>query len=300
MSTENDVARSLRSWLRENRHEDADRVLEAVFDQVPATRQRSAPWLARRFPIMNNTLRIGLVAAAALVVAVIGIQLLGGPNVGGPSNEPSPSATQTQQSTATPAASVGDVTPAAGPLEPGTRYAVRRGDVALTFAVPTPGWNIDSGGWITGNPGTPQIAHLYFLESTGVPGIFTDPCAHTGLQQFDSSAAGEVEAMASQVGADLVSPTHDITIDGRAGRMVAISIPQDVGCPNSDYWLQYDPDCGAVLECTSYPWWLGSTIRTWAVDLDGGTRLRIGIETQSSNAEFEAELQQIVDSIQFE
>ena len=56
MSTDNDVARSLRSWLREDRYEDADRVLDVVFDQIPATPQRSASWLARRFPIMNSNM----------------------------------------------------------------------------------------------------------------------------------------------------------------------------------------------------------------------------------------------------
>jgi hypothetical protein len=94
MSTENDVARSLRSWLKENRHEDADRVLDVVFDQIPATPQRSPSWLARRFPVqrasatgrarpkpgqwgMNRTLAIALVLVALLIIS-IGIAVAGG------------------------------------------------------------------------------------------------------------------------------------------------------------------------------------------------------------------------------
>jgi hypothetical protein len=84
MSTENDVARSLRSWLREDRHEDADRVLDAVFDQVPATPQRRAGWLARRFPPMNNTIRIGIAAAAVVVLTIVGWRFLPGPSVSEP------------------------------------------------------------------------------------------------------------------------------------------------------------------------------------------------------------------------
>jgi hypothetical protein len=94
MSTENDVARSLRSWLRENRHEDADRVLDAVFDQVPATPQRRAGWLARRFSVLNNNVvRFGIAAAAVILVAIVGITLLPRAGVGGPDTSPSASAT---------------------------------------------------------------------------------------------------------------------------------------------------------------------------------------------------------------
>jgi hypothetical protein len=93
MSTENDVARSLRSWLRENRHEDADRVLDAVFDQVPATPQRRAGWLARRFSVLNNNVvRFGIAAAAVILVAIVGISLLPRAGVGEPDASPSPSA----------------------------------------------------------------------------------------------------------------------------------------------------------------------------------------------------------------
>jgi hypothetical protein len=94
MSTDNDVARSLGSWLRENRHEDADRVLNAVFDQLPATPQRQPLWRAWRPSVMNNMVRVGMVTAAAVIVAIFGFTLLrpggapGGPS--SPSGSPSP------------------------------------------------------------------------------------------------------------------------------------------------------------------------------------------------------------------
>ena len=95
MSTESDVARSLGPWLKENRHEDADRVLDVVFDQIPATPQRRASWLARRFPIMNsNIIRFGVAAVVVVLAVVVGINFLPGPNTGGPPDAtPSPSAT---------------------------------------------------------------------------------------------------------------------------------------------------------------------------------------------------------------
>jgi hypothetical protein len=81
---------------------------------------------------------------------------------------------------------------------------------------------------------------------------------------------------------------------------VAISVPADIGCVNSQYWLGYAP-CGTV-ECTEYPTWLGSKRRYWFVDLGGGQRARMVAETEdpSATTDLDAELQQIVDSIRFE
>ncbi len=49
MSADRDINRVVRSWLHEERHEDADRVLGAALDQVDTTPQRrSTPWTAWR------------------------------------------------------------------------------------------------------------------------------------------------------------------------------------------------------------------------------------------------------------
>ena len=39
MSTDRDIDRTVRSWLNEDRHEDADRVLGTVLDQVDTSPQ---------------------------------------------------------------------------------------------------------------------------------------------------------------------------------------------------------------------------------------------------------------------
>ena len=93
MSTDRDVERIVRSWMGEGVTALPDRVLDLVLDQIPATPQRRAGWLARRFPIMNSYARLGLVAAAALAAAIVGIGILGrSPNVGPPVSTPSFSA----------------------------------------------------------------------------------------------------------------------------------------------------------------------------------------------------------------
>ena len=90
-TTDRDTTRIVRSWLDEGATRLPDRVLDAVLDQVPATPQRRAGWLARRFLPMNTYARLGLIAAAILAVAIVGIGLLGRNDVG-PSPSVAPSA----------------------------------------------------------------------------------------------------------------------------------------------------------------------------------------------------------------
>ena len=91
MSADRDVTRIVRSWLHGDAHEDADRVLNSVLDQLETTTQRRPWWPARRFLSMNNNARIALAAAAVVVVGLIGYELLIASNVGGP--PPAPSST---------------------------------------------------------------------------------------------------------------------------------------------------------------------------------------------------------------
>ena len=91
MSTDRDVTRIVRSWLHEDAHEDADRILNLVLDEIDTTPQRSASWLARRFPPMNTYARLGFLAAAVVLAAVVGVALFARSGVGGPPPGPSPS-----------------------------------------------------------------------------------------------------------------------------------------------------------------------------------------------------------------
>jgi hypothetical protein len=95
MTTERDPrTRIVLSWLREDAHENAERVLLQALDEVDTTPQRRSWWPAWRSDRMNTYAKLIVGAAAVLVVAVIGYQFLptqrGG--VGGqPTIAPSPS-----------------------------------------------------------------------------------------------------------------------------------------------------------------------------------------------------------------
>jgi hypothetical protein len=298
MSSDRDTTRTVRSWLDEGVTALPDRVLDAVLDQVPTTPQRRAWWPAWRSRLMNNV-RIALATAAVVVAAFIGYQLLGGPGVGDSQPTPQPTAIPTPTPQPTPAEN-----PPVGALEPGTRYHAIRESIAFTFAVPTTGWRSDGQFWFTGHAesGSREETIFFFATLSGTPGVFDDPCAHEGLREFDASLAGNAEAFASLPGTELVSGPSDVTVDGRPGKLVEIAVPEDVGCANSEFWLTYDASCsGVTVECTIYPSWLGETRRAWYVDVDGTIfQITAEIRHPDASAALDTELQQIVDSIQFE
>ena len=97
----------LRSWLHEDRHEDVSRVAGTVLDLLDTTPQRRRPWWpARRFPVLNKFVYIGLSAAVVVVALVIGTRMLGPSTpsgVGGTASaSPSPSPSPTASPTPTP------------------------------------------------------------------------------------------------------------------------------------------------------------------------------------------------------
>jgi hypothetical protein len=94
MTTERDPqTRIVLSWLREDAHENAERVLLRALDEVDTTRQRRSWWPARRFHTLNTSARIGLGAAAAIALAIAGIAILRPASDVGPTNSPTPSLT---------------------------------------------------------------------------------------------------------------------------------------------------------------------------------------------------------------
>ena len=100
MSTDRETTRIVRSWLEEGVTALPDRVLDAVFDQVPTTPQRRSWWPTRRFVDMVSAYKAALAAAAVLVVAVVGYNLL--PGVSGPG---APTTAPTAQPTVAPSPS---------------------------------------------------------------------------------------------------------------------------------------------------------------------------------------------------
>jgi hypothetical protein len=146
------VTRIVRSWLDDGVTELPDRVLDAVLDQVPATRQRRAWWPAWRLPLMNSAMRLGVAAVVVVILGAIGIGLAG--SRGSSSVGVAPTATPGSQ----PPVACTPSTPIPGP-SPTSRIAgalqVRAGTVlsaGTTYTTPyfTPAFTfVGQGCWIS-------------------------------------------------------------------------------------------------------------------------------------------------------
>jgi hypothetical protein len=295
MSADRDLPRIVRSWLREDAHEDADRVLFTVLEQVDTTPQRRAGWLARRYPLMSKTLRIALVAAAVVIVAVIGYRFLPSSNTGGPGASASPSPTQVP--TATPAASAPGF-PVSGSLEIGRHPMTLVGQqlsIELTTAVWTSNgqWGIDRGN-VTGA----GAASFIFWPDSAPDNVFADPCAETLLSPAPGSSAAELAAAVAAIpGIELVSGPSEVTVGGYPAQHVAFSVPEDIGCAPDQFYLWEDLDTpGAARYATQ----LGETFYIWIIDVNGAIVWIDGETYPTSGPDAAREVQQIVDSIQFE
>lgn len=90
MSERRDLERLLQSFLAEGPLELPDPSYDEVRDRMEHKRQRAfiGPW---RTPDVNRYLKLGLAAAAVVLIAVVGYNLLPGLGVGGPGATPSPS-----------------------------------------------------------------------------------------------------------------------------------------------------------------------------------------------------------------
>lgn len=263
MTAHRRLERDVRSWLRDDGHEDADRVLYAVLDQLDTTPQRHAGWLARRFPIMHSTsFRLGIAAAVVGAAAVLGANLLPD-SIGDPDPTPTPPAS---------------AQPLAGSdaLTPGTYFIQSPYPMRITFTVPVDGWQnyVWEGGAALGNtravcttgddcapPGAGVGFHL-------VTGVAEDPC-NPGLGRVDYGPTIDdlASALADRPGFTSTEPTS-LTIAGLPARYVELrAVPGQVdGCAGSVSVFY----AGAFGRGATS----GERLRLWVVDVSG-TRLVI-------------------------
>lgn len=233
MSTDRDTTRIVRSWLRTEENESADRVLGTVLDRLDTTPQRRATWWpARRLSTMNTTLKVGLAAVVVAVAALIGINYLAEPDVGGPgpaestapsTPDPTPSATPQP----TPSASVTART---------FDLALAQSPVAIDVTIPSAFWSLDPGGGVITSedadpPGGAGI--ITFVD----PGyyVYGDPCRWSTTRPDTPSATVDelVAALSAQALRDASAPV-DITLDGYTGKSITLHVPENADFADCD------------------------------------------------------------------
>jgi hypothetical protein len=224
VSTDRDVERIVRSWMDEGVTQLPDRVLDLVLDQIPATPQRRAPWLARMFSLTNNP--TGLALTAAVVVAlVLGITLLTRPSVGD-HTEPTP--TPTPRPSANPISVPG----ATWPLDAGI-YSLPSFPLEITFEVPA-GWHSCSDSLVeqsvcytpTDFPFDTRVSFLI------VENVVADPCS-PGEEALEPPVGPSIDdlvaAISSLAGFEASTPV-EVTVAGYHGKRFTLTTPRDPGC----------------------------------------------------------------------
>jgi hypothetical protein len=298
MTVSRDPDRIIRAFLDEGLTELPDRVYDAVRSENDRTRQRVVigPW---RTPDMNSFAKVLIAAAAVVVVAFVGINLLPRPggNVGGSPATPSPGPSTTTTPSTTPSPTPVALFPPAGPLEMGKRHTFELEGQLLTLTVPTADWKSNGEFGIDKTQGmTPEGAGFIFWKYDP-NGVFSNPCARVKAPVVGPRAADMAAAITTIPGIDVVTPPTAVTVGGKPAQFVAIKIRNNLPCVEDQFYLWYDSAHEGEARYASQE---GQTIRSWITDIDG-KRIQIDGETfKGAGPGPEQEIQQVIDSIQFE
>ena len=312
MRTEPEATRIVRSWLEEGRTALPDHILDAVLAELPATHQRRPLWPARRIDNMNAFAKLAMAAAAVVVVAIIGINVLprsDGVTVGGPPVSPSSPESAPPSPSAVPSLRpeptiIAGAFPDEGELSTG-RHTLRQNGINFSIEVTTEGWESsgvavapDGGSMLKDIRGSDAGIWMLFWS---IDGVYSDPCGSVPGPRLSPSAADLADAVASLPGTELVAGPSDVIVGGRPAKHVVIAIPEDIPCGPSQFLLWYDDvRCADANLCSRWASTINEVLRVWIIELDG-THIWIEAETyRGAGPEIEQEIQQIIDSIQFE
>ena len=298
MSADRDTTRIVRSWLRTDEHESADRVLGDVLALLDATPQRRPLWSARRIADMNTFAKLAAAAVAVVAVVVVGYNLLPSRGNSGASPTPTPSSSPGPSA----AASASIRFPPAGELTAG-RHTLIEDDTVFSMQVPD-GWHSSGpncsgcanaeGGWLQRGPDDSTDPGSVWMPIWSVDGVAADPCTRKPAP-VATSVTELADDVATIPGTDVVTTPEDVVIGGRPGKHVVIQVAADIGCPARQFYLWADHGIfrfATALEQTNY---------VWIVELEGGGHFWIEAETYAgSTPALEHEIQAMIDSIQFE
>jgi hypothetical protein len=308
--SEQQVNGLLRSYLREEWHEDANRVASSVLDELDSTPQRRSRWTAWRSSVMNNNIvRVGLAAAAVVVIAIIAINLLPGstPPGGAPSASPSVEPSEAGPSTE-PAPSAEAFLPP-GPIllwdpsleEPGSEAA------RITVTISSEGWQFREDYQYLQKSDADEESRLLgpiVWPGSVPPGtgfyVFGDPCQSSSTRPDTPATTVDeiVAALAAQADRD-ASEAVDVTIDGYAGQTITLHVPDDadLAACDGDGFATYEVGDGGQPPGPQDP---GQIDQYWFVDVEGSIVFIDAWYYPDTPDETVEEMQAIVESATFD
>jgi hypothetical protein len=299
MTSDRGLQGALHSWLHEDRHEDATRILHTVLDGVGTTPQHRPGWSVGGILTMNKFVAIGLGAAAVVVALFLGSQLIGGPPPGGPPVE------STAPSEAEPSPS-GE---AGLPVGSTVVLANEVPGAPLSATIPAPGWEQDDSHGVLGNGGSEPDGAYTAGNWYGDPLVPSNPCQWSStMPDTPATTLDEiVAAFASQATRDASTPV-DVTVDGYPGKVITLHIPADIAWdpPNSDGFTDCDEGKFCTLGFaadvpTCYMWYQGPDEfqEIWIIDVDGEFVFQTGNYWPGTPPEVVDELGELLASMTF-
>jgi hypothetical protein len=302
MSTNIDPRRSVAAWLEAEAPDRAPaRLIDASRERIRTTRQRPAWWPARRTTDMNSFAKLAMAAAAVVVVALVGYNLL--PTRGGVGVTP---ATPSPSISPSPA----DTSPRplqSGAIEPGTYTLALAGVGATTHLTVPAGWVYD-GGFILQKGGVsadPPAGHAIAFW-TGDIQVYADPCQWEGTEPDPPTgltARDVVDALAAQPQRGEAPATERRAAgpdrpDQWDGWSIDLTVPTDadlVGGPcDQGQFRSWGPERNA-----RYHQGAGQRDLIWAVDVDGTRIVVVVASFPGTPPETMTEIDAILDSMVF-
>jgi hypothetical protein len=299
MTASRDPDRLIRAFLEEGPDQLPDRSYDAVRSRIDRTRQRAVigPW---REPRMSNIAKFAMAAAAVLVIAVVGYNLLpGNSGVGGPH----PTASPTLAPTPSPAPTPGSLEGKPNGLLSAGSYYINNGNTQntrLTLTVPA-GWARPNATdtFVIKNEGTPGEV---FLGTWVVSHVFADVCHWSADSLVDVGTTTDqlVSALVAQKGRQASTPT-DLTVAGFPAKRVELAVAPTLDVATCTqgflrYWPAPGPDLSGGMCCNP----AGNTDVIYVVDSAGKRLVIVARYYPGSTAADKAELQAIVDTLQIE
>lgn len=300
MNRSPDVERVLRDYFADDGLTAPDYVLDVVESRISRQPQRRT-WPFPGRTNVNTQIKLIAGLAAALIVAVVGWNLV--PRSGGSGGSPTPSPSAT--TTASPTATIAAVQQLPEGVLSGGTYRLRPLSSAPSLTVDA----IVPAGWFggpqcclsgpVGESNGPDGISLAFMAADG---IFSDPC-HWNVDGSGGGQPGDIEvgpsvdelaaALAANAAYEATTPT-DVTIGGFAGKRVDVQLPSgecDTQDGNGVYYVFGGREGGVYAQGDGSHWQVS------IVDVDG-TRLIAALFSYAGTSAADLSAgQEIVDSV---
>ena len=246
MTTERDPRTPIvLSWLREDAHENAERVLLRALDEVDTTQQRRSWWPARRSSPLTTPIRLALAAAAVLAIAIVGLRFLpAAPITGTPTI--APTAQQTAATSVVPPTSPAVEDLQDGALEPGRYRITVPGTDVQAIVTLGDGW---SGGGGEGSTTPPWFINSSIYGSLSfwtVGNVGTDACDPFGTvpePPVGQTVDAFIAALDGQENSETTTP-EAVTVAGLSGQRLEIWPSATADCDQVTWWVVNDQERG--------------------------------------------------------